>query len=168
MTSITDGRRMISPKKADTFCWTCRRRRINCDKTLPTCLKCKKGGKECLGYTKPLKWNDGVASRGKMMGKTFTQPQPALEDVSSPDTVEESSSGSTTQSSTQTYDVVSSPATTEVTHFNPQTVYSFQNNLIDPIFQDMKPITRYYVDYCKYLPSQISNAVELLVSLPPV
>ncbi|KAE8383814.1 fungal-specific transcription factor domain-containing protein [Aspergillus bertholletiae] len=31
-------------------------------------------GQECLGYGKLFLWNQGVASRGKMMGKTFATP----------------------------------------------------------------------------------------------
>ncbi|KAF7156613.1 hypothetical protein CNMCM6106_000903 [Aspergillus hiratsukae] len=53
-------------------CYTCRRRRIICDNGLPTCRKCRDAGKECLGYRKPLVWvKGGVASRGKMMGRSF-------------------------------------------------------------------------------------------------
>lgn len=52
-------------------CYTCRRRRIVCDNGLPTCRKCRNAGKECLGYQKPLVWVKGVASRGKMMGRSI-------------------------------------------------------------------------------------------------
>lgn len=53
-------------------CYTCRRRRIVCDNGQPTCRKCRDAGKECLGYQKPLVWvKGGVASRGKMMGRSF-------------------------------------------------------------------------------------------------
>ncbi|KAI9928919.1 hypothetical protein ASPWEDRAFT_372411 [Aspergillus wentii DTO 134E9] len=55
-------------------CYTCRRRRIICDNGLPTCRKCRDAGKECLGYQKPLVWvKGGVASRGKMMGRSFDE-----------------------------------------------------------------------------------------------
>ncbi|KAF7719733.1 Acriflavine sensitivity control protein [Penicillium ucsense] len=60
-------------------CYTCRRRRIICDNGQPTCRKCRDAGKECLGYQKPLVWvKGGVASRGKMMGRSF-------EDVKKPE-----------------------------------------------------------------------------------
>jgi len=55
-------------------CYTCRRRRVKCDRQLPLCAKCERTKLECLGYKKPLVWNKGVASRGKMMGKTFPAP----------------------------------------------------------------------------------------------
>lgn len=58
-------------------CYTCRRRRIICDNGLPTCRKCRDAGKECLGYQKPLVWvKGGVASRGKMMGRSFDDVKP--------------------------------------------------------------------------------------------
>ncbi|KAG0637127.1 hypothetical protein HOY80DRAFT_924824 [Tuber brumale] len=58
-------------------CYTCRRRRVRCDRALPHCEKCaNRRGLDCLGYKKPLVWNKGVASRGKMMGKTFPLPKP--------------------------------------------------------------------------------------------
>lgn len=59
------------PKISSTPCYTCRRRRVLCDKSLPTCQKCHTAQKTCLGYKKPLTWVQGVASRGKMMGLTF-------------------------------------------------------------------------------------------------
>lgn len=62
-------------------CYTCRRRRIICDNGQPTCRKCRDAGKECLGYQKPLVWvKGGVASRGKMMGRSFDEVnQPGTE-----------------------------------------------------------------------------------------
>jgi len=81
-------------------CYTCRRRRIICDNGQPTCRKCRDAGKECLGYQKPLVWvKGGVASRGKMMGRSFddvskskgdTDPQPAIE---SDDAAQQNTSG---------------------------------------------------------------------------
>ncbi|PLB52528.1 hypothetical protein P170DRAFT_462445 [Aspergillus steynii IBT 23096] len=56
---------------ADKNCHSCRRRRLRCDRALPACRKCALTGVECLGYERLILWNKGVASRGKMMGKTF-------------------------------------------------------------------------------------------------
>ncbi|KAF7625726.1 hypothetical protein AFLA_002574 [Aspergillus flavus NRRL3357] len=67
-------------------CYTCRRRRIICDNGLPTCRKCRDAGKECLGYQKPLVWvKGGVASRGKMMGRSFDDVAQNTSDRSSED-----------------------------------------------------------------------------------
>ncbi|KAL4978294.1 hypothetical protein BDW66DRAFT_158371 [Aspergillus desertorum] len=56
---------------ASKACHNCRRRRLKCDRAVPSCRKCFLTGQECLGYGKLFLWNHGVASRGKMMGKTF-------------------------------------------------------------------------------------------------
>lgn len=60
-----------STNLADTSCWTCRRRRLKCDRALPACQKCISLQQHCLGYSKnrPLRWTHSVASRGKLMGK---------------------------------------------------------------------------------------------------
>ncbi|RMZ37382.1 hypothetical protein CA14_011645 [Aspergillus flavus] len=55
-------------------CHNCRRKRRRCDRSVPVCHKCMKTGQECLGYGKLFIWNEGVASRGKMMGKTYATP----------------------------------------------------------------------------------------------
>ncbi|KAK2012160.1 hypothetical protein LZ32DRAFT_315805 [Colletotrichum eremochloae] len=51
-------------------CHNCRRRRLRCDRSYPHCHKCTTGGQECLGYGKLFRWTEGVASRGKLAGKT--------------------------------------------------------------------------------------------------
>ncbi|KAJ5561908.1 hypothetical protein N7535_003629 [Penicillium sp. DV-2018c] len=50
-------------------CRFCQRRRIKCDRGLPSCRKCSKRGLECPGYGLQLKWVDGVASRGNLRGR---------------------------------------------------------------------------------------------------
>ncbi|KAH9993468.1 fungal-specific transcription factor domain-containing protein [Xylariaceae sp. FL0662B] len=61
------------PSFSSKACWTCRKKRVKCDGCLPTCFKCRLTGRECLGYSqnKPLVWAGGIASRGKMMGRSF-------------------------------------------------------------------------------------------------
>ena len=62
-----------SLSSSDKPCWTCRFKRLKCDRLLPTCRKCAISNLQCLGYgqTKPLRWTNSIAGRGKMMGKTF-------------------------------------------------------------------------------------------------
>ncbi|KAH8656497.1 fungal-specific transcription factor domain-containing protein [Tricladium varicosporioides] len=50
-------------------CWSCKERRVICDLTLPTCLKCAKTGRQCDYGAVRLKWTDCVASRGRFAGK---------------------------------------------------------------------------------------------------
>lgn len=72
-----EGKTETKKSATEGNCYTCRRRRVKCDRQLPHCAKCLRTKLECLGYTKPLIWNKGVASRGKMMGKTFPAPEAA-------------------------------------------------------------------------------------------
>ncbi|KAL4883157.1 fungal-specific transcription factor domain-containing protein [Aspergillus karnatakaensis] len=65
---------MVTP--ATKACHNCRRRRLKCDRTVPSCNKCRQLGQECLGYGKLFLWTQGVASRGKMMGKNYPTPAP--------------------------------------------------------------------------------------------
>lgn len=52
-------------------CRTCNRRRIKCDRSLPTCKKCALKDLQCPGYGLRIQWGQGVASRGKLTGKTL-------------------------------------------------------------------------------------------------
>lgn len=52
-------------------CRVCNRRRIKCDRSLPACAKCEKRGLTCSGYGILLKWDQGIASRGKLKGKSL-------------------------------------------------------------------------------------------------
>ncbi|KAE8366727.1 fungal-specific transcription factor domain-containing protein [Aspergillus caelatus] len=65
---------------ADFPCWTCRRRRLKCDRALPICGKCTSSQRPCLGYSKdkPLRWTNSVASRGKLMGKQVPRQEQYL------------------------------------------------------------------------------------------
>ncbi|KAE8375409.1 C6 transcription factor (Acr-2) [Aspergillus bertholletiae] len=48
----------------DKSCYTCRRRRIECEMSEPPCKKCKKAGLECF-QERPLRWVVGATFRGK-------------------------------------------------------------------------------------------------------
>lgn len=52
-------------------CYNCSQRRINCDRGTPACQKCLKKGLECLGLGTRYRFQNGVASRGKLAGKTL-------------------------------------------------------------------------------------------------
>jgi Fungal Zn(2)-Cys(6) binuclear cluster domain. len=49
-------------------CWTCKKKRIQCDEMRPTCQKCSSRGLTCEGYEIRLRWGAGIASRGKYSG----------------------------------------------------------------------------------------------------
>ena len=52
-------------------CRICNRRRIRCDRSLPSCKKCDIRSIDCPGYDLKLKWDQGVASRGKLARKAI-------------------------------------------------------------------------------------------------
>jgi len=117
------------PIPSTTPCWTCRRSRVVCDKASPTCAKCRQLGRPCLGYKKPLVWNKGVASRGKLMGKSFNDLDPQNMTVSSA--------------------APESPISQLLEVCISSTLGS--QKLADPIFQGFDTNTRYYLDYCKLI-----------------
>ncbi|PIA91851.1 hypothetical protein CB0940_09484 [Cercospora beticola] len=56
----------MAQEPSERACDRCRERRVKCDKTQPTCLRCEKLGKPCPGYDKKRKFVDeGVTLRKK-------------------------------------------------------------------------------------------------------
>ncbi|KAJ4993613.1 C6 finger domain-containing protein [Stagonosporopsis vannaccii] len=51
--------------KASTNCWTCKQRKVGCDRALPQCFNCKKGQRICQGYGLRLAWPDKEDGRRK-------------------------------------------------------------------------------------------------------
>lgn len=70
----TEHRQPVSACKSthsNADCRVCNRRRIKCDRRAPSCAKCEKRGLTCSGYGVFLKWDQGVASRGNLKGKSL-------------------------------------------------------------------------------------------------
>ncbi|KIX02665.1 uncharacterized protein Z518_08607 [Rhinocladiella mackenziei CBS 650.93] len=63
--------------RAAKDCRTCNRRRIKCDRSLPTCKKCALKELKCPGYGLRIQWGQGVASRGKLTGRALPVLEPA-------------------------------------------------------------------------------------------
>jgi hypothetical protein len=49
-------------------CWTCKKKRVQCDEVRPSCQRCNLRGITCEGYEIRLRWGAGIASRGKYSG----------------------------------------------------------------------------------------------------
>ncbi|XXH03980.1 hypothetical protein Hte_010389 [Hypoxylon texense] len=47
-------------------CWTCKRRKIGCDRGYPACNNCLRTGRECLGYGIRLAWPDQPDGRRRL------------------------------------------------------------------------------------------------------
>jgi hypothetical protein len=115
-------------------CHTCRRRRVKCDRTLPQCQKCAGAGVECLGYGRLILWNQGIASRGKMMGKSF---------------------GETKFSGSSSHDAVAIRPASSQTPAHTTSGFDFGQKhfggispayaLIDPLLQDLDQRSRHYI-----------------------
>ncbi|KAI8717612.1 Zn(2)-C6 fungal-type domain-containing protein [Fusarium sp. LHS14.1] len=55
-------------------CLNCKRRKRKCDETRPGCQACEKRGIICEGYATPLRWANGIASRGRFAGASAPEP----------------------------------------------------------------------------------------------
>ena len=47
-------------------CHNCRRRRLRCDRSWPSCHKCAVSGQECLGYGKVFVWTQAIDENGNL------------------------------------------------------------------------------------------------------
>lgn len=65
--SPRDGSTKVPFLDIATGCFQCTKRRIICDNTQPTCVKCQKKGIECSGPGR-IRFSTGVAQRGKLKG----------------------------------------------------------------------------------------------------
>ena len=125
-------RGMVSTPIGHEACHNCRRRRLKCDRALPKCLKCIEKGQECLGYQRLFRWEQGVASRGKMAGMTY----------------EQMTKGSVMQrmSSPQSRPLASPPSLRSTRE---STEVSSLGSLTDPLIQDVHYASRKYLFYCE-------------------
>ncbi|KAJ5394688.1 hypothetical protein N7509_006475 [Penicillium cosmopolitanum] len=138
-------------------CWTCRRRRVQCDKCGIPCLKCQNAGLDCLDK-RPIRWVQGVAIRGKMQGRSFGG-SPATISIR-PQCPKFVGKVSRSCGFRALFDVQPSSAS-----FNPSIgnikshtdgLISLPNEMQDPILKDLNPTSQGYIVYyheriCKLL-----------------
>ncbi|KAJ0419801.1 hypothetical protein BJY00DRAFT_313722 [Aspergillus carlsbadensis] len=121
-------------------CHTCRRRRLRCDEAKPHCQRCAAEGVECLGYGNLILWVDGVASRGNMMGKTFSEGSTAP--TSSNQVAPTAASRAVTSNHVSTYH----PQQESQAQASP-TQSNLCSSLLDPWLQQMDYNTRHYLTH---------------------
>ncbi|KIW65811.1 hypothetical protein PV04_08034 [Phialophora macrospora] len=63
-------------------CFNCNKRRITCDESEPQCLKCVRKGLECSGNGIRYRFNNGVASRGRLKGLSIPVPPDSPQNAS--------------------------------------------------------------------------------------
>ncbi|KAL1901685.1 hypothetical protein Cpir12675_000376 [Ceratocystis pirilliformis] len=72
-------------RRTKTGCMTCRKRRIKCDETHPTCNNCKKSKRECLGYDPIFKQQaQGQPAPHLHNGQSQPQQPSSIKNMSSP------------------------------------------------------------------------------------
>jgi hypothetical protein len=136
------------PTKA---CHNCRKRRWRCDRSLPSCQKCSSSGVECLGYGKLFKWNSGVASRGKMMGKSYDDREETKREAKTHDapalvwTNEEKSQQYQRPENISAQSEEDAALATE--HHEDVLTMVVHRPLIDPLVNDLDQNSRYYMHH---------------------
>ncbi|KAL7958004.1 fungal-specific transcription factor domain-containing protein [Trichoderma compactum] len=60
-------------KKTGRGCWTCKDRRVACDRRVPSCSKCIRSNRECLGYGVRLSWPRTSDSKRAMVAMPSTR-----------------------------------------------------------------------------------------------
>ncbi|KAF2710143.1 hypothetical protein K504DRAFT_476211 [Pleomassaria siparia CBS 279.74] len=121
------------PTKA---CHNCRKRRWKCDRSLPVCQKCLSSGSDCLGYGKLFVWNHGIASRGKMMGRSYEEREA---------TKNEGQASSKAFSNSNPTSGIFPMESSFLTSNQENMQMTVHRPLVDPLVQDMAYDSRYYL-----------------------
>ncbi|KAI0023966.1 hypothetical protein F4780DRAFT_686423 [Xylariomycetidae sp. FL0641] len=106
-------------------CHNCRRRRLRCDRSVPTCHKCSRSGQECLGYGQLYRWTNTQGPKG-----AETQRQ----------------GGILSRPSRSSRDIVRLTKEKEAIDVMEQQGHG-PTFLIDPLLQDLQPTSRHYLAY---------------------
>jgi hypothetical protein len=160
-------------------CHNCRRRRLRCDRSWPSCNKCIISGQECLGYGKVFVWTQAMDSEGNMKPSSSTRrtladqyhgvaghkrlvlhggPPLQTAHASRPPpplpchTHDAAARKHTRAQSDKAADTLSA-ATPQGTPPSSQTHQSpsLAGHLTDPVFQDLDQNSRRYLAHCKSL-----------------
>ncbi|KAF4498555.1 Transcriptional regulatory pro-1 [Fusarium agapanthi] len=115
-------------------CLNCKARKRKCDQARPGCHACSQRGMRCQGYSTPLRWVNGVASRGRFAGASV--PDASLVANQGPESNQDLTSMDSETSSAPRHDT-SSPASGSISSsaFSPQTIGV--PSWIKPFFEQM-------------------------------
>lgn len=156
-------------------CHNCRRRRLRCDRSWPTCNKCTITGQECLGYGKVYVWTEGIDAQGKVKPSPGVRRaaygenhgvagHPSLVLHSGPPplpptavgTVQDSQHPGGTSKSPQNPADTAMPTLPQCSaqqKIGGHAAYLVPSQLTDPVFQDLDPTSRIYLAHCELLSS---------------
>ncbi|EGU77589.1 Zn(2)-C6 fungal-type DNA-binding domain [Fusarium oxysporum f. sp. vasinfectum] len=115
-------------------CLNCKARKRKCDQARPECHACTQRGMRCQGYSTPLRWVNGVASRGRFAGAPV--PDASLVATQGPESNQDLLSMDSETSSAPNHDT-SSTASGSISSsaFSPQAVGVPSADAQDPRFQ---------------------------------
>ncbi|EMT72798.1 Transcriptional regulatory protein pro-1 [Fusarium odoratissimum] len=115
-------------------CLNCKARKRKCDQARPECHACSQRGMRCQGYSTPLRWVNGVASRGRFAGASV--PDASLVATQGPESNQDLLSMSSETSSAPNHDT-SSTASGSISSsaFSPQAIGVPSADAQDPRFQ---------------------------------
>lgn len=128
-------------------CHNCRRRRLRCDRSWPTCNKCTISGQECLGYGRVYVWTEGIDAHGKVKPSPGARRIPVGENhgvAGHP--------GLALRPPTNTPDRPPKDAGLDAGLDDPKShgAYLAASQLTDPIFQDLDRNSRTYLAHCEW------------------
>ncbi|KAK0647190.1 fungal-specific transcription factor domain-containing protein [Cercophora newfieldiana] len=131
-------------------CHNCRRRRLRCDRSVPTCLKCSANGDECLGYGTLLRWTNVPAVKGKLASQLRSKPPSKQTPLTpSPEPVVKS------EAETEE-DIISDDQSLVISHIKRaespassrpdlESGFTLLPGLLDPLFDQTSSISRCYI-----------------------
>ena len=145
-------------------CHNCRRRRLRCDGSWPTCHKCAATGQDCLGYGRVFIWTQGIDAHGNLKpspsgrrpshGARFDSAVPDFEAASTGASTRINNHGPQDFSSRH----LSQPHDPAMSDFLKESRLSAAGALTDPVFQDLDRNSRYYLAHCKSAQSPEASA----------
>lgn len=133
-------------------CHNCRRRRLRCDRSWPTCHKCVVSGQECLGYGKVFVWAQPGDGQTKVRHPTA------------------SNSGRAKSSLLDDEHIAAKLLRQSNPSLSPPPDFSRSStpgSLTDPFFQDLDRNSRHYLAHCKFI-THLSLAGHKLTCNPSV
>jgi hypothetical protein len=123
-------------------CHNCRRRRLRCDLSVPTCYKCTKTGQKCLGYGQLYRWVDSETAgvQARQRNSSALAPNTGYHGLSLTQGVKRRSEPYNASAFGKVEDEIPQP---------------FVMSLADPLLQDLDGSSRRYMSYCMFIHSYL-------------
>ncbi|EXA30935.1 hypothetical protein FOVG_17712 [Fusarium oxysporum f. sp. pisi HDV247] len=118
-------------------CLNCKARKRKCDQARPECHACCQRGMKCQGYSTPLRWVNGVASRGRFAGASVLDASLVMQGPENPIPSQDLLSSMDSETSSAPNHDTSSTASGSISSsaFSPRSIGVSTAGPHDPIFQ---------------------------------